>query len=122
LELDARHGAGDRHCSSGRFGGAAGRVDSPGRTFDHARSHTKERREIMRAITFSTYGGPDVLQLSEVPVPEPGPGQVRLSVRVAGVNPIDWKIRSGAMQQNFQVPFPNIHGLEVAGVVDAVGE
>ncbi|MEU5261311.1 NADP-dependent oxidoreductase [Amycolatopsis sp. NPDC021455] len=76
----------------------------------------------MRAITFSAYGGPDVLQLSEVPVPEPGPGQVRLSVRVAGVNPIDWKIRSGAMRQNFQVPFPHIPGLEVAGVVDAVGE
>ena len=60
----------------------------------------------MRAITFSTYGGPDVLQLSEVPVPEPGPGQVRLAVRAAGINPIDWKIRNGFMQQNFQVPFP----------------
>ncbi|WP_370971417.1 NADP-dependent oxidoreductase [Amycolatopsis sp. cg9] len=75
----------------------------------------------MRAITFSAYGGPDVLQLSEVPVPEPGPGQVRLAVRAAGVNPIDWKIRSGFMQQNFQVSFPHTPGLEVAGVVDAVG-
>lgn len=76
----------------------------------------------MRAITFSTYGGPDVLQLSEVPVPEPGPGQVRLAVRAAGINPIDWKIRNGYMQQNFQVAFPHTPGLEVAGVVDAVGE
>lgn len=76
----------------------------------------------MRAITFSAYGGPDVLQLSEVPVPEPGPGQVRLAVRTAGINPIDWKIRNGAMRQNFQVPFPHIPGLEVAGVVDAVGQ
>ncbi|MDS0138247.1 MULTISPECIES: NADP-dependent oxidoreductase [unclassified Amycolatopsis] len=76
----------------------------------------------MRAITFSAYGGPEVLQLSDVPAPEPGPGQVRLAVRAAGVNPIDWKIRNGAMQQNFQVPFPHIPGLEVAGVVDAVGE
>ncbi|WIY02744.1 NADP-dependent oxidoreductase [Amycolatopsis mongoliensis] len=76
----------------------------------------------MRAITFSAYGGPDVLQLSEVPVPEPGPGQVRLAIRAAGINPIDWKIRSGFMQQNFQVAFPHIPGLEVAGVVDAVGE
>ncbi|SFW91749.1 NADP-dependent oxidoreductase [Amycolatopsis australiensis] len=75
----------------------------------------------MRAITFSTYGGPEVLQLSEVPVPEPGPGQVRLAVRAAGINPIDWKIRSGAMP-NFQVSFPHVPGLEVAGVVDAVGE
>jgi NADPH:quinone reductase-like Zn-dependent oxidoreductase len=76
----------------------------------------------MRAITFSAYGGPDVLQLSEVPVPEPGPGQVRLAVRAAGINPIDWKIRTGAMQQNFQVAFPHTPGVEVAGVVDAVGE
>ncbi|MGW4524920.1 NADP-dependent oxidoreductase [Amycolatopsis sp. NPDC004378] len=76
----------------------------------------------MRAITFSAYGGPDVLQPTEVPVPEPGPGQVRLAVRAAGINPIDWKIRNGYMQQNFQVPFPHIPGLEVAGVVDAVGE
>ncbi|MEU8635008.1 NADP-dependent oxidoreductase [Amycolatopsis sp. NPDC048633] len=76
----------------------------------------------MRAITFSAYGGPDVLQLSEVPVPEPGPGQVRLAVRAVGINPIDWKIRNGFMQQNFQVSFPHTPGLEVAGVVDAVGE
>ncbi|RSD23621.1 NADP-dependent oxidoreductase [Amycolatopsis eburnea] len=76
----------------------------------------------MRAITFSAYGGPDVLRLSEVPVPEPGPGQVRLAVRAAGVNPIDWKIRNGFMQQNFRVAFPHTPGLEVAGVVDAVGE
>ncbi|MGW5717132.1 NADP-dependent oxidoreductase [Amycolatopsis sp. NPDC003865] len=76
----------------------------------------------MRAITFSTYGGPDVLQLSEVPVPEPGPGQVRLAVRAAGINPIDWKIRNGFMRQNFEVDLPHIPGLEVAGVVDAVGE
>ncbi|WP_410674732.1 NADP-dependent oxidoreductase [Amycolatopsis sp. cmx-4-68] len=76
----------------------------------------------MRAITFSAYGGPDVLQLSEVPVPEPGPGQVRLAVRAAGINPIDWKIRNGVMQQNFGVSFPHTPGSEVAGVVDAVGE
>lgn len=76
----------------------------------------------MRAITFSAYGGPDVLQLSEVPVPEPGPGQVRLAIRAVGINPIDWKIRNGYMQQNFQVSFPHTPGLEVAGVVDAVGE
>ncbi len=76
----------------------------------------------MRAITFAEYGGPDVLRLSEVPLPEPGPGQVRVAVRAAGVNPIDWKIRGGAMRQNFEVSFPHTPGLEVAGVVDATGE
>ncbi|SDH32153.1 NADPH:quinone reductase [Lentzea fradiae] len=74
----------------------------------------------MRAITFSGYGGPEVLRLSEVPVPEPGPGQVRLAVRAAGINPLDWKIRNGGKQQ-IPVSFPHIPGLEVAGVVDAVG-
>ena len=76
----------------------------------------------MRAITFAEYGGPDVLRFSEVPVPEPGPGQVRVAVRTAGINPIDWKIRSGFMRQNFDVPLPHTPGAEVAGVVDAVGE
>ncbi|MEV5491075.1 NADP-dependent oxidoreductase [Streptomyces bobili] len=76
----------------------------------------------MRAITFSAYGGPEVLQLSEVPVPEPGPGQVRLAVRAAGINPLDWKIRNGSKRQNLQVSFPHTPGFEVAGVVDAAGE
>ncbi|RJQ78816.1 NADP-dependent oxidoreductase [Pseudonocardiaceae bacterium YIM PH 21723] len=76
----------------------------------------------MRAITYSAYGGPEVLRLSEIAVPEPGPGQVRLAVRVAGVNPIDWKIRNGFMRDNFPVKFPHIPGFEVAGVVDAVGD
>lgn len=76
----------------------------------------------MRAITFAEYGGPDVLRLSEVPLPEPGPGQVRLAVRAIGVNPIDWKIRGGGMRQNFSVSFPHTPGLELAGVVDAAGE
>ncbi|PRY38942.1 NADP-dependent oxidoreductase [Umezawaea tangerina] len=76
----------------------------------------------MRAITFSAYGGPDVLQLSEVPVPQPGPGQVRVAVRAAGINPLDWKIRNGTKQQSFPVSFPHTPGFEVAGVVDAVGE
>ncbi|QRP44555.1 NADP-dependent oxidoreductase [Amycolatopsis sp. FDAARGOS 1241] len=76
----------------------------------------------MRAITFAEYGGPDVLRLSEVPVPEPGPGQVRVAVRRAGVNPIDWKIRSGAMAEGSAPERPQIPGAEFSGVVDAVGD
>ncbi|MEV6902877.1 NADP-dependent oxidoreductase [Amycolatopsis sp. NPDC051372] len=76
----------------------------------------------MRAITFAAYGGPDVLQLSDVPLPEPGPGQVRVAVRRAGVNPIDWKIRSGAMSEAAAPKGPQIPGAELAGVVDAVGD
>ncbi|HEX6342374.1 NADP-dependent oxidoreductase [Umezawaea sp.] len=76
----------------------------------------------MRAITFSAYGGPEVLRLSDIPVPEPGTGQVRLAVRAAGINPLDWKVRYGSKQQNFQISFPHTPGFEVAGVVDAAGE
>lgn len=76
----------------------------------------------MRAITFAEYGGPEVLHLSEVPMPEPGPGQVRVAVRRAGVNPLDWKVRSGAMASGAPLESPQIPGVELAGVVDAVGD
>ncbi len=73
------------------------------------------------AITFSEYGGPEVLTLSEVATPEPGLGQVRIRVRAAAVNPIDVRIRAGLMQGAFPVNFPQVPGWEVAGVVEAVG-
>ncbi|MFD8373598.1 NADP-dependent oxidoreductase [Streptomyces sp. NPDC059688] len=75
-----------------------------------------------RAITFSEYGAPEVLRPAEVPLPEPGPGQVRIRVRAASVNPLDLKIRSGAMAGAFPVRFPMVPGLDAAGVVDAAGE
>ncbi|WP_030796994.1 NADP-dependent oxidoreductase [Streptomyces sp. NRRL S-337] len=75
-----------------------------------------------RAITFSEYGPPEVLRLSEVATPEPGPGQVRIRVRAAAVNPLDIKIRSGLMAGTVPARFPVIPGLDAAGVVDAVGE
>ncbi|GGU47665.1 NADPH:quinone reductase [Streptomyces albospinus] len=74
------------------------------------------------AITYSRYGGPDALTLTEVDTPEPGPGQVRIRVRAASVNPLDLKIRSGLMADMVPARFPVIPGLDAAGVVDAVGE
>ncbi|GAA2749872.1 NADP-dependent oxidoreductase [Kitasatospora cinereorecta] len=75
-----------------------------------------------KAITFSEYGAPEVLRLTEVDPPEPGPGQVRIKVRAASVNPLDIKIRSGLMARMAPVDFPAVLGLDAAGVVDAVGE
>ncbi|MFF3429905.1 NADP-dependent oxidoreductase [Streptomyces sp. NPDC002602] len=75
-----------------------------------------------KAITFSEYGTADVLRLSEVTTAEPGPGQVRIRVRAASVNPLDMKIRSGLMAGNAPAHFPVTPGLDAAGVVDAVGE
>ena len=74
------------------------------------------------AIAFSEYGAPEVLQPSTVAMPEPGPGQVRIRVRAASVNPLDMKIRSGLMAGTFPARFPVVPGLDAAGVVDAVGE
>jgi NADPH:quinone reductase-like Zn-dependent oxidoreductase len=75
-----------------------------------------------KSIVFTEYGSADVLRLTETDVPEPGPGQVRIAVRVAGVNPLDHKIRAGYLQQVFPVTFPKVPGVEAAGVVEAVGE
>ncbi|MFI1362236.1 NADP-dependent oxidoreductase [Streptomyces griseochromogenes] len=75
-----------------------------------------------KAITFSEYGAPEVLRLSEVTAPEPGPGQVRIRVRAASVNPLDMKIRSGLMAGTVPARFPVTPGLDAAGVVDAAGE
>src|SRR3954449_7101772 len=76
----------------------------------------------MKAVSFAEYGGPEVLQVTDAEEPQPGPGQIRIAVRAAGVNPLDWKIRSGAMSAFMPVELPAIDGREAAGVVDAVGE
>jgi NADPH:quinone reductase-like Zn-dependent oxidoreductase len=76
----------------------------------------------MRAVAFAEYGEPDVLQVVEVEPPHPGPGQVRIAVRATGVNPIDWKARSGMLAEVMPLSFPVIDGREAAGVVDEVGE
>jgi len=75
----------------------------------------------MKAITYTEFGGPEVLRLEEVDEPHAGRGQVRLKVVAAGVNPLDSKIRNGGRPQ-VTPPFPVIPGVEAAGVVDEVGE
>jgi len=77
--------------------------------------------QTMRAIQIHAYGGPEQLTLEEKPRPEPQTGAALVRVLAAGVNPIDWKIRSGAMQSLQPVTFPYTPGIEVAGVVEAVG-
>ena len=76
----------------------------------------------MKAVQFNEYGGPDVLKVLEVGEPHAGPGQVRIAVRTAGVNPAEWKIRAGYFQEFMPVEFPAGVGFEAAGIVDEVGE
>jgi NADPH:quinone reductase-like Zn-dependent oxidoreductase len=71
----------------------------------------------MRALRMHDYGTSDVLRVEAVPVPEPKAGEVRIRVHAAGVNPIDWKVRSGRLP----VPLPYIPGRDIAGTVDALG-
>ncbi|GIH63649.1 NADP-dependent oxidoreductase [Microbispora siamensis] len=74
-----------------------------------------------KAYVFTQYGGPEVETFAEVERPVPGPGQVLVAVRAAGVNPVDWKRRSGYLAQIAPVDFPAVFGGEVSGVVEEVG-
>ncbi len=76
----------------------------------------------MKALQVAQFGQPEVLRVVDVDEPHAGPGEIRVAVRAAGVNPVDWKIRSGAMQQFMPVQPPYIPGSDVAGVVDEVGD
>src|SRR5580692_2549547 len=73
---------------------------------------------MLKAVRFSQFGGPEVLEIVDLPEPHPGPGQVRIAVRAAGVNPSDWKKRKGLMDGEL----PQTLGHEAAGVVDELGE
>ena len=72
----------------------------------------------MKAAQFNQFGGPEVLEIAELPDPHPAAGQIRVAVRAAGVNPVDWKMRQGMMGGEL----PQTTGREVAGVVDELGD
>lgn len=74
----------------------------------------------MRAITYRQHGDAGVLEVSDVPVPAPDGKNVRVSVRAAGVNAFDWKVRSGAIA-GLPSKFPSTPGFEIAGVVEEAG-
>ncbi|MBQ0993416.1 NADP-dependent oxidoreductase [Micromonospora sp. H61] len=75
----------------------------------------------MRAISYAEFGGPEVLQVAEVPVPEPGPGQVRVRVAASVVHPVDLMVRSGRFPAPLPTGLPYTPGWDVAGSVDAIG-
>jgi NADPH:quinone reductase-like Zn-dependent oxidoreductase len=74
----------------------------------------------MKAVQFGRFGGPEVLKIVDLADPHPGPGQVRIAVRAAGISGTDWKLRKGEL--NFGAGLPQTTGRDVAGVVDEVGE
>ena len=74
-----------------------------------------------RAVRFDSYGGPEVLYVTDVERPEAGPGEVLVEVRAAGINPGEAGIRSGALHERFPATFPSGEGSDLAGVVVEVG-
>jgi NADPH:quinone reductase-like Zn-dependent oxidoreductase len=77
--------------------------------------------EIMKAVRFDRYGGIEVLQVADVPVPEPSRGEVLVMVKAASINPGEAKIRQGLMHAMWPATFPSGEGSDLAGIVTKVG-
>ena len=75
----------------------------------------------MRAIVINEYGPSEKLTMSELAPPRPGPDDLLIRVRAAGVNPVDWKIRSGMVRWMLWLKFPFIPGFDISGEVAEVG-
>lgn len=83
----------------------------------------KNNREFtMKAMVIESFGGEETMRMGEIPTPEPAPDEVQIRVRYAGVNPVDWKIREGYLNDRLPHHFPIVLGWDAAGEVSAVGK
>src|SRR5262249_18783594 len=87
------------------------------------RDHLSRRYDLsVRAVAFRQFGGPDVLQVLDLPEPQPAAGEVRVRVAAATVNPTDLGMRDGRRAaESENLPPPYVPGMELAGTIDAVG-
>ena len=76
----------------------------------------------MHAHVLTRFGGPESLELADLPAPEAGAGQVRVRIAAIGINPIEYKIRNGWLQEVVPTVFPAVLGSEIAGTIDQVGD
>jgi NADPH:quinone reductase-like Zn-dependent oxidoreductase len=77
----------------------------------------------MKSAQFKRYGGSDVIEINQTtPTPTLAAGNVLVEIKAAGINPIDWKIREGYMQQMIPLQFPSILGMDFSGVIKELGE
>src|SRR3954468_2170417 len=83
---------------------------------------TRWRRSAMRALQFDEDGGPEVLRWADAPERHAGPGRVRIAVKAASINPIDWKGIRGATSGGKPMTGTGYLGYDAAGVVDEVGD
>ena len=75
----------------------------------------------MKAVCIYAYGGPDVLRYDDIPRPHPGAGEVLVRIHAAGINPVDWQIREGRLQEMLHYTFPLVLGWDFSGVVESLG-
>ncbi|MEV7627591.1 NADP-dependent oxidoreductase [Actinoplanes sp. NPDC089786] len=75
----------------------------------------------MKAVRFARYGGPEVLEIAEVAEPHAGAGEIRIAVRAAGVNGLEWKVRQGLLREVRPLRLPAGVGGDAAGIVDELG-
>ena len=87
----------------------------------HSMSEWEMGDHAMKAVRFHGYGGIDVLRVEDVARPEPGPGQVLVEVRAAGIQPGETMIREGAQHKRWPAKFPSGQGSDLAGIVVEVG-
>ena len=80
------------------------------------------KNSMMKAVLIHAYGGPEALSLEDIPRPTPKANEVLVRVSAAGVNPVDWKLREGHLQQIMPVQFPFTPGCDIAGIVESLGE
>jgi Alcohol dehydrogenase GroES-like domain len=73
------------------------------------------------AVQFDRFGPPEVLTLGTAPAPHPGPGEVRIAVKAAGVSPVDLALRAGLSPASQRISLPHIPGVNAAGVIDEIG-
>jgi NADPH:quinone reductase-like Zn-dependent oxidoreductase len=77
----------------------------------------------MKSVQFKRYGGSDVIEINQTtPTPTLAAGNVLVEIKSAGINPIDWKIREGYMQQMIPLQFPSILGMDFSGLIKKLGE
>lgn len=76
----------------------------------------------MKAVMMNEFGGPEVLGMTDLETPAPGPGDVLVRVHAAGVNPVDWKMREGEYPPVGEDQLPLIPGRDMAGTIEAIGD
>jgi len=75
----------------------------------------------VRAVQFDRFGPPEVLTLGSLPAPHPGPDEIRIAVKAAGVTPVDLALRAGQSPSSQRLSLPHIPGVDAAGVIDELG-